>query len=540
MLLNDALKKIQILFAEKNYVLALAKINKILKKNKQNLDLINNKSSILIAMERIDEAHNELQKIIKIEPNFIEAYINLGIVYHKKKLHKKAIDSYERALEIDKKSLQSIFNLASLYLEIDQCELALEKLNSIYVEAYSIDYFHQLMAECYIRELNYDKALAHHIIATEKNPNNPLNWFLLGVDYVWAGDKSNAEYNFMQAIKLNPKYAEAYFALTKVKDIDISSNLFKNILPLIGDEKIAERDKVFLYFALSNIYEGIKDYEHSFQFMDSGNKLRKKIQQYSFKNDLSFSEKIQSVYKFKIKNLTIDHSKVISKKTPIFILGMPRSGTSLIEQIISNNNVVFGGGELNTIHEELKKIIDSPTIENDIDFVRERYLKKLDRFSDKNYIIDKLPLNFLWVGYILKIFPYAKIIHTIRDPIANCFSLYKTLFIEGALEFAYSQKDIIDFFNMYQTIMHFWKVENKDQFIEVSYEDLIDNPRDESKRIYDFIGINFDLESIDIKNNKRWVRTASDIQVRERINKKNKQQWKDYQNNLYEILKNFD
>ena len=219
---------------------------------------------------------------------------------------------------------------------------------------------------------------------------------------------------------------------------------------------------------------------------------------------------------------------------------MPRSGTSLIEQIISNNNVVFGGGELNTIHEELKKIIDSPTIENDIDFVRERYLKKLDRFSDKNYIIDKLPLNFLWVGYILKIFPYAKIIHTIRDPIANCFSLYKTLFIEGALEFAYSQKDIIDFFNMYQTIMHFWKVENKDQFIEVSYEDLIDNPRDESKRIYDFIGINFDLESIDIKNNKRWVRTASDIQVRERINKKNKQQWKDYQNNLYEILKNFD
>ena len=93
---------------------------------------------------------------------------------------------------------------------------------------------------------------------------------------------------------------------------------------------------------------------------------------------------------------------------------------------------------------------------------------------------------------------------------------------------------------MYQTIMHFWKVENKDQFIEVSYEDLIDNPRDESKRIYDFIGINFDLESIDIKNNKRWVRTASDIQVRERINKKNKQQWKDYQNNLYEILKNFD
>ena len=236
MLLNDALKKIQILFAEKNYVLALAKINKILKKNKQNLDLINNKSSILIAMERIDEAHNELQKIIKIEPNFIEAYINLGIVYHKKKLHKKAIDSYERALEIDKKSLQSIFNLASLYLEIDQCELALEKLNSIYVEAYSIDYFHQLMAECYIRELNYDKALAHHIIATEKNPNNPLNWFLLGVDYVWAGDKSNAEYNFMQAIKLNPKYAEAYFALTKVKDIDISNDHYRNrvIVPIQG------------------------------------------------------------------------------------------------------------------------------------------------------------------------------------------------------------------------------------------------------------------------------------------------------------------
>lgn len=536
MAVNDELERVQKLFFEKNYLLALNKINKILKKNKNNLDLINNRSSILIAMERFDEAKKDLQKIIQIEPNFVDAYINLGIIFHKQKSYEKAVDHYERAYQLDSKSFQSIFNLASLYLETDRSELAIEKLNTIYVDAYAIDYFHQLIAECYIRELLFDKALKHHKTAVEQNPYNSKNFFLLGVDYVWSGEKISAENNLIKALELDPKYPEAYFALSKIKNIDINSDFFQKIYQLTFDEKLDDRNKVFLHFALVNIYEINKDYEQAFKHMQLGNNLMKAINKYNFKKDLSLFEKTKSFYQLKIKDLDLNSSLNSSNKIPIFILGMPRSGTSMVEQIISNNQLIFGAGEINTLHEEFKKLLDSNEINKDLNLLQDTYLRKLERFSDKTHVIDKLPLNFLWIGFILKIFPQAKIIHTKRDAIATCFSIYRTLFVEGALEFSYSQKDILNFYSIYKNIMEFWEQENGNQFLQVSYEDLIENPLSESKRIFEFIGIDFEPNFLDIDKNKRWVRTASDVQVRGGIHKKSKEKWKNYENNLQEII----
>ena len=137
---------------------------------------------------------------------------------------------------------------------------------------------------------------------------------------------------------------------------------------------------------------------------------------------------------------------------PIFIVGMPRSGTSLLEQILSNHPLVFGAGEVSTLHNSLKNLfssdIDNNFLLGQLQKIRNHYLEHLSIITEKTFITDKLPLNFMWIGFIVYMFPGAKIIHITRDPIATSFSIYKTLFSNGSLNFSYNEEDIIKFYNL--------------------------------------------------------------------------------------------
>ena len=190
--------------------------------------------------------------------------------------------------------------------------------------------------------------------------------------------------------------------------------------------------------------------------------------------------------------------KIISKKNIIFILGMPRSGTSLVEQIVSSHSNVFGSGEL----PQLSKIVKDCLMDNDIisetkvnnlvnnDFIiaqlSESYYDYLKRFnSQEGFITDKAPLNFRWIGFIKILFPNAKIIHCTRDPRDNCFSLYKNYF-EGGLNFSYDQNELATYYKLYLNLMNFWLDLFPGSIYEANYEKIINNPRNEIIKIIDF------------------------------------------------------
>ena len=185
----------------------------------------------------------------------------------------------------------------------------------------------------------------------------------------------------------------------------------------------------------------------------------------------------------------------------IFILGLPRSGTSLVEQIVSSHKKVFGGGELPILPHLIKKnllnkenhfkdnfseiIKDTKTLE----IFKKDYLKFIKNFNySEKYITDKAPLNFRWIGIINLIFPKSKIIHCLRDPKDNCLSMFKNLF-EGGLNFTYSQEDLVEYFNHYQELMNFWKLHNSDMILDIKYENLISNNEDEIKKDYQILWI---------------------------------------------------
>ena len=221
----------------------------------------------------------------------------------------------------------------------------------------------------------------------------------------------------------------------------------------------------------------------------------------------------------------------VSSKNIIFILGMPRSGTSLVEQIITSHSKVFGAGELS----QLSKIIEGNLIDNKIvstkkvldltksdSFtaqLRKDYYDYLKRFNfSENFITDKAPLNFRWIGLIKILFPNAIIIHCSRNPKDNCLSLYKNFF-EGGLNFSYNQKELATYYKLYLDLMNFWLNLFPDSIYEVNYERLINNPKDEINKMINFCGLNWEDDCMQFHNNKTPIKTMSTAQARKPIYK---------------------
>jgi tetratricopeptide (TPR) repeat protein len=370
-----------------------------------------------------------------------------------------------------------------------------------------------------------------------------MNYFLLGSDYLWAGDKINASKNFRKAIELNPNYTQSYYGLSRTEIISVSDPLAINAKNLLKSEHLSKSEHIYLNFFMAKIYENISDSELFFKHLSQGNFLKKSITNFNIEESRIIYEKAQGIYKNSIFNLSkrSDYiSSSTSKKKLIFIVGMPRSGTSLLEQIISNHPLIFGAGEVNTLHKLFLNLfsqkLNEHTLFERLDHIRSMYMGHVSLMTDKEIVTDKLPLNFLWLGYIKYIFPDAKIIHISRDPVATSFSIYKTLFSEGTLEFSYDQDDIISFYHLYQDIMNFWNGFIKNDMLSINYDELVNYPRDQTQVIFDYLNLSFDDRFLDIQNNKRSVVTASDLQIRNPIYKGSSESWIPYKNYLKKIL----
>ena len=540
--IDEELNEVQRKFSEGMYQLALRKINKLIKNNKQNHIAYNYRGIILVALKKSSEAITDFQKALELNSEFTEAIGNIGMAYHEMNYLDKAIENYEKAYKLSG-LVQFEINLGSLYLQIRNNEKAIHCFNSSLKKDVQNEYVHQLLAEAYIRDLKYDLAIEHHKIAISINPSNPKNYFLLGTDYIWSGNKELAVKSLIMALNLDHDYYEAYYALSRAQTIKISDNLAKNIIELDKVSSLSDRNKAFLNFTLAKIYDDKNDLINFNTHITKANLCMKNVSRFNYFKEREFLEKIK--YKFSKKLEKSNFScEVNDKITPIFILGMPRSGSSLVEQILSNNELIFGAGELSSIHESLTEIMSTKISDTKytsmLETIAKNYYDRLSHITNKNYIIDKLPLNFYWIGYIFKMFPHAKIIHTSRNPIAISFSLYKTLFAEGILEFSYDQDDIIKYYQLYKDMMDYWKGLYKTEIFELDYELLVNNPEQEVNKIFTYLDLEFNESYLKIGNNKRSVTTASDIQIRSKINSKGVDSWKNYSSIIKKFTSEFN
>ncbi|QDD07408.1 tetratricopeptide repeat protein [Candidatus Methylopumilus planktonicus] len=541
--IDNELDEVQLLFQHKQIDHCISKINKIIKNHKKEFLPYNYRGIIFLSLYRYPEALNDFKKAISLNPEFAQGYNNIALAYRSLNLRGHALSAYKKSLSLNPESIEARINIGILYTELYLYFEAIESFNYVLKRIPEHEHTHQLIADAYLKTFNYEQALQHLISANKINPLNHFNYFLIGTYYMWTGEREKSSQYFRKSLEINSTYGQSYYGLSRVENIKLDDPLFTQAINLLKSENISDDEKVFLHFFIAKIYESMSKVDLFFNHLNQGCTIQKKLNQYNFDHTRSLQQKIENVYEkhsLDLREIINKSSDIKTEITPIFVIGMPRSGTSLIEQILSGHSMIFGAGELSIINDEMEKILlldykQNEFIENILN-LRRAYLNFLKAISNKVYVTDKLPLNFHWLGFIKLIFPNAKIINIKRDPIATAFSIYKTLFVRGALNFSYSFSDIIQYFKLYESAMNFWSRNLPDDVLNISYHKLVENPRFYINQMCEFIEVPFEENMIDISLNNRPVHTASDQQIRDKIRSENTQLWKKYENFLQEFV----
>ena len=446
---------------------------------------------------KFHEAVISFENAIKINPNFSEAHNNLGNI--KKSLNKKdeAIYHYKKAISLKNKNIAALINLSSILKE-----------NNNYDE----------LLEVYEKILNLD-------------PNNIKTLYNLGTAHLFLGNTSKAREYFENTIKIDPYNIPSFRNYVSTLKIDESNRIFK-IFKNMNLSTLKYEDKVLLLDALSKCYFDMDKIQKAFDCLDKCNLLKKENSNFSINEQENIFDKIKNFF-FDMDNQNLEFNDKI-KSIPIFIVGMPRSGTSLLEQILSTHSKIYGAGELNY----LQKIIDKSGLEKPNNFqnyfneIRKYYYDQISKISNSEFIIDKLPLNFRWIGFIIKAFPEAKIIHIHRNPMAVCWSNYKNFFIDNGLDYNLSQSDVAKYYSMYLNLMDFWTAKYPKNVLDIQYEIFVKDFEANTKKILDHLNLKWEDKLLQYQKTNRPVTTASHQQVREKIKMNTSDEWKKYKNYL--------
>ncbi len=448
--------------------------------------------------DKNDEAIIAYKKSLELNENFSEAYNNLANVQKKIERFDDALLNYKNAIRSKEDNLEAYYNLANLFKSLK----------------------------------NYDEAIKNYKNVIKLNPNFSDAYNNIGTIYSILGKFNDAREFYLKSIKINKFFAEPYKNYVQLSKIDQKDEVFEILKEIVKKKDLDEEQKEVFFYSISKIYFDVGDDDLAFKYLNLANKLKLTKFDYSFSKEKKDFKKIKEFF-FQKELVKLKNFKK-NKITPIFILGMPRSGTSLIEQIISNHSEVHGAGELDLLPITVKNSDwkNSNDFEETLQKVRKNYLEKISLLSNKNYITDKLPGNFKRIGFILNAIPDSKIIHLERNPMAICWSNYKSNFNSTGMAFTLNQEFTAMYYLLYRDLMKFWKEKYSEKIINVNYESFVENFEEEIKKLFDQLNLKWEKQLYDFHKNERPVETASLIQVRSKIYKKSSEQWKNYKKHL--------
>ena len=497
--------------------------------------------------QNFEIAKKEAEILLKIYPDNSFLYNLLGSCCQNLGQLNKAKPLFLKSIELDKNNLAALNNLANILKKLGQFKLA----ENYYKTALEINANHINTLVGYgglFYELNdTDKAIVLYKKALLLDNKIFQPHYNLALVYLSIGSLKKAEYHFLEALKINPNYTDIDKLLSRFTNYTENNTHLKQMNGKVNnltDDKIADAN---LYFALGKAYEDLKKYNKSFSYLEIANKSKKKSTNYDIKFDLQIFNSLKNEFRNHIFKKNLSH---ISEKKIIFIVGLPRSGTSLVEQIISSHTEVYGGGELKFLEElilgnfyndnsfdNLSKDIQNESLLKNI---REQYYEKINNFkTNKKIITDKAPLNFRWIGFIKVLFPNAKIVHCQRDPKDNALSLYKNIFDEK-LNWTYNQSDIFNFYSNYVDLMELWNHKMNSFIYDVKYESLISNPIKEIKKLIHFCDIDWQDNCVEFYKNKRPIKTVSIVQARKPLFKSSISSFKNYKEFLDNLFTNIE
>ena len=483
------------LINQNKYSEALIKCQNLTKKFPNNSYLLNLLGLILQNSGQIRKSIQYFQKAISVQKNNYAAKNNLANAHKSLSEFKEAEFLYKEIIRDDNKNIKALNNYANLKREFNQYQQAKELL----------------------------------LKAAKLEPNNLYVLLNLAMCCQGIGENNDAKNYVMKILEIDPNNTSAHKLLSTLINYKKNEKHLEKMRKLTEDKifkQFSKTQKTELLFALSKAYEDIKDFENSFNYFKQANLIQNKTNSGEIENIKKLFDNLIKLF----DSIEIKQTEVNEKNKNIFICGMPRSGTTLVEQIIASHSQVAGAGEVHYLSEIISndfinnlkfnksKILDEMDKKNSI-FEKYNNLLKFHNFKSQ-FVTDKAPQNFIWIGFIKIFFPGSKIIHCSRNPKDTCLSIFKNYFSSKSMFWAYDQKKIAEYYILYSNLMNFWNSKFGKDIYDANYEKIVNSPNEEVKKMISFCDLEWEPECLDFyKNKKTPVQTVSVSQANKPIYK---------------------
>ena len=523
---------------------AIAMYNRALEIAPNYDEAYNNLGVALEEQGHLAEAHDAYQRAVQLKPDYVTALVNLGDVLRKRLQESQAEEKYRQALRLDPQNPLTSFKLGECLWEqrrLREGEQAFRQVIRIapdFPDTYNrlgrvlADLGRMSDSEAALRQavrLHPDSARFHCDLAS-----------VLG----FQGRLDEAEQACRQALRVDPDSALAFWTLCTYRKYDsVDHDDVTRMRAVLEAGEIEESDAAQLHFALGKIYDDCGKFDDAFSRYEDANRIRNESTSYSPRRFADFIARVIEVFDSGFFAQRRDYG--MDSETPVFIVGMPRSGSTLIEQIVDCHPDAYGAGEL----DELRELVDRlahravgddafPECARDISqeaaaTLARDHLARIRQYveGDVTRILDKMPSNFLHLGLVALLFPKARIIHCCRDPLDTCLSVFFQNF-SGVHEYAYDLYEIGTYYRQYDRLMAHWRSVLPLKLYEIQYEQLVSHLDAKARELIDFLELDWDDSCLRFDRNSRSVTTSSAWQVRQPVYGTSVRRWQNYEKYL--------
>ena len=503
-------------------------------------DAYNALSAALVEIGEFSQAHYAAQRAVQLNPDSAESYLNLADVLYLAASFDDGHAALKEAMKRDPDNPRAYSKLSNIYERLDEADDALWAIDKAIELSPDTPLFYARKASILHIANDIERALECVDQALEMNPNLMPALISKAEILIAVNRIDEAKEVLQKAKKVDPDHPLIYFTTSSVKKFESEDDEdFQKMLSL--QDKVSNMGSVFsssLNYALAKGYEHQKQYDKAFEHLNIANKEKRKTLPYDEKSQPAIFEKMKSDFSPEV--IKEFEGKGYDSDLPVFIVGMPRSGTTLTEQIISSHPDVFGAGELPDIMRTKRRIGDISA--DNLAEAGEIYIELAsarDKSGTAKRITDKMPGNYMNIGLIALMLPNAKIIHCCRDAMDTCLSNYKQNFMVGQY-WSYDLEEMGKEYLRYLDLMKYWHEQFPGRILDINYEDTVDNLEEQARKLIDYIGLEWNDACLEPHKQKRAVLTASKSQVTKPVYKTSVQKWKRYEKQmqpLADILK---
>lgn len=389
----------------------------------------------------------------------------------------------------------------------------------------------------------FEKSLPCFHAAAALAPDDATHQYNLGTALRFNGDFVGAEKRFDRSIELRPTDYETYYARSGLRKQTPQRNHIAALSEMVNHDNLPWRGKSLIYFALAKEYEDLGEWEESFTCLQRGADLRRRNMRYDVTRDEVKLAEIAATFSNEVLNT---HRVGFDTKEPIFIVGLPRAGSTLLDRILSSHSDVTPAGELQSFAIEMMRLIHkrlgtselpfrrilSESLKLDLQVLGESYLRSTRHLSKRTpHFTDKMPMNFLYIGLIRLALPNARIVHVHRNPMDACYAMYRTVF-KGAYPYSYDLDDLGRYYVAYYKLMKHWNTCLHGHILNVRYEDMVSDQTATTRSLLRFCGLEWQEACLTFHKLTAPVTTASAVDVRRPIYKSSVGKWTNYRAQL--------